>query len=568
MRFWLALTAFVAGLTLTAVGLVDQYENRPLEFIRVSKQLENPANYLMIPNRTLSSYQGSIQVNATGTDKIFIATVRESDVQAWLEPSPHFELRLSVEVATKTADLAVVEKSGTGNFIDPRGQDIWRTVVLADGSATIDVPQGNEVAVFIASTGTDPAPANVAISWDLPPTPLPFSPLPPIGLVVMSVGAIAVLYESIRRHRRSKITRSYRGPKPPKPRRFKPLVFANPKATSERRAARGLGFVALALSVGMVTGCAQPYANPIINPSPSSAPDTLTPVMTREQVERVLGEIVSVIADADSDLDREVIATRMTGPALAMRRAAYNLARRTEADDKPEPILAGPLKLFLPSATDTWPRSVMVVTGDERLQLMVLRQDSARDNYQLLHYSALLPGSDFPEVAAEEVGANAIKIDSRFLAFDPTELPRALGDLINSPEDNAWGGLIDPENKYVTDLIGVQKNLVDTLSNANLEFKHNLGDERISLLATADGGALAAIHMVDTYTIIPKRPGDAVAVTGDEALLLGIRGSATGIETRYGAMLLFYIPASGSEQKVRLLGATQQLLTAVVLGAQ
>jgi hypothetical protein len=147
-------------------------------------------------------------------------------------------------------------------------------------------------------------------------------------------------------------------------------------------------------------------------------------------------------------------------------------------------------------------------------------------------------------------------------------LPRALGDLINSPEDNAWGGLIDPENKYVTDLIGVQKNLVDTLSNANLEFKHNLGDERISLLATADGGALAAIHMVDTYTIIPKRPGDAVAVTGDEALLLGIRGSATGIETRYGAMLLFYIPASGSEQKVRLLGATQQLLTAVVLGAQ
>jgi len=74
--------------------------------------------------------------------------------------------------------------------------------------------------------------------------------------------------------------------------------------------------------------------------------------------------------------------------------------------------------------------------------------------------------------------------------------------------------------------------------------------------------------MIDTYTIIPKEPGDAVAITGDEALLLGTGGSATGIETRYGAMLLFHVPAVGSESRVTLIGATQQLLTAVSLGAR
>ena len=49
---------------------------------------------------------------------------------------------------------------------------------------------------------------------------------------------------------------------------------------------------------------------------------------------------------------------------------------------------------------------------------------------------------------------------------------------------------------------------------------------------------------------------------------VGAGGSATGIETRYGAMLLFHMPAAGSESRVRLLGATQQLLTAVSLGAR
>ena len=56
------------------------------------------------------------------------------------------------------------------------------------------------------------------------------------------------------------------------------------------------------------------------------------------------------------------------------------------------------------------------------------------------------------------------------------------------------------------------------------------------------------------------------AISGDEAILLGSGGSATGIEARYGAMLIFHVPAAGSENRVTLLGATQQLLTAIALG--
>jgi hypothetical protein len=290
--------------------------------------------------------------------------------------------------------------------------------------------------------------------------------------------------------------------------------------------------------------------------------------MTKDQLKRILGEITEVVSLADAELDRESIEARVSGPALVARRAAYNIARRTENPAPPAPLLAEPIQLFLPSATDTWPRSVMVVTGEQTLTMLVLRQESARDQYRLYQYMDILPGVDFPEVAGEEVGANTVKEDSKFLLMPPTDLATAVGSLLNEGPDSTWSILVDGENQYISDVSSVQQSLAQTLSNANVTFDHKLSTDGMVLLTSGEGGALVGMYMIDTYTIIPKEPGDAVAISGQEAILLGAGGSATGIETRYGAMLLFHMPAAGSESRVRLLGATQQLLTAVSLGAR
>jgi hypothetical protein len=329
-----------------------------------------------------------------------------------------------------------------------------------------------------------------------------------------------------------------------------------------------LKFVALALVAASLSGCTPEYQNPVLSPSPSPAQDTLTPVMTKDQLKRVLGEITAVVAEADAELDREIIEVRVTGPALVARRAAYNIARRTEDPQPPAPLLAAPIQLFLPSATDTWPRSVMVVTGEQTLTMMILRQESARDQYRLYQYMDILPGVDFPAVAAEEVGANTVKEDSKFLLMPPADLAKAVGSLLNEGPDSAWSILVDGDNQYIKDVSSVQQSLAETLSNANVTFDHKISNDEMVLLTSGEGGALVGVYMIDTYTIIPKSPGDAVAISGQEAILLGAGGSATGIETRYGAMLLFHMPAAGSESRARLLGATQQLLTAISLGAR
>jgi hypothetical protein len=71
--------------------------------------------------------------------------------------------------------------------------------------------------------------------------------------------------------------------------------------------------------------------------------------------------------------------------------------------------------------------------------------------------------------------------------------------------------------------------------------------------------------MVDTWEIKPSVRNSAVTVSGDELLLLGVEGSTRGVSTRYGNMLLFYVPLDSSDQKIRLLGATQSLLSIEVL---
>ena len=571
MRFWLSITTFVVGLTLTAIGLVNQLENQPLNFITAEAELSTPTTFVMIPNKVLTAYPGKVSVTANNDGEVFLAAGRESDIVGWIGKAQYSETRLGVNQAKEEVVISEVERSGGGELADPRGSDLWRLEVAEDFEGKISVPEGNEVGVLIAAKGVDMAPRKIKIEWDLPDEGAPIAPITMVGLGLMLAGAFWSLWLFITSYRKSGITRNWRGPKRPKPQLKFPNFKKNQTESSQptsRREARTLKFAALVLVSATLAGCTPDYQNPVLSPSPSPAQDVLTPVMTKDQVKRVLEEITAVVSEADAELNRESIEARVSGPALVARRAAYNIARRTENAEPPAPLLASPIQLFLPSATDTWPRSVMVVTGEQTLTMMILRQETARDQYRLYQYMDILPGVDFPEVAAEEIGANTVKEDSKFLLMPPADLATAVGSLLNEGPDSTWSILVDGDNQYIADVSSVQQSLAQTLSNANVTFDHKISPDDMVLLTSGEGGALVGIYMIDTYTIIPKSPGDAVAISGQEAILLGAGGSATGIETRYGAMLLFHMPAAGSESRARLLGATQQLLTAVSLGAR
>jgi hypothetical protein len=563
MRFWIALTLFVGGLVSASLGLWNQLQNAPLDRITSVANLEAPTTYLYLPSSLLSAYQAPVSVEALGP-KVLIAQARDGDILGWLGDSPYVELRLTINSNEQRAELLEIPRGEQGALADPTGSDMWRAEVVGEESASITPPLDGETGLLIASNGIEGAPRSLSITWDLTDQPVTIAPITLIGISLMVIGAVMALIEAIiyrRKYRRRRI-----GPRPPR-RRAPRRAVSQAGAPRRGRRAQTLSFAASVLSVSMLSGCVPEYENPLLSPSPIAAPETLTPAVTKEQAEKILREIVAVVEKSDETLNRESLEVRVSGPALQVRRFDYNLVRRfTETERLPQPIQSSPVQLFLPPATDTWPRSIVMVTGEENLQLLVLRQESAREKYNLYLYANLLPDISFPEVASELIGANQLKPDNKFLKVSPDVLVEAVGDLLNQGADSTWSLVMDPENAYIQDVSSVQRSLTETLTNANLDFAHELAADEPVMLTTVDGGALVALYMIDTYTIIPKRPGDAVAISGDEAILLGSGGSATGIEARYGAMLIFHVPAAGSENRVSLLGATQQLLTAIALG--
>ena len=391
MRFWIALLVFVTGLASSAVGFNNQLENQPITVINASASLTKPASYVLIPNDVLSAYEGETSVFAIGDGAVFMATGREADIVAWLGDSAYVEMRLSVDKSKRIASLVEIERPGVGELDDPVGEDIWKREILSNGTALLPIEVNNEVAVLMASTGIELAPRTLRVTWQLEEAEAPIAPITLIGLGIMLLGALLGMHAAFvygKKFRSRRNTRGPRRPKPPKPKRAVSQAGNGP--LTSRRALRGMKFVVLALSVGMLAGCVPDYQNPIISPKPLEQPGVLTATLDGSQLQRILKEISDVVAIADATLDRESLEVRVAGPALEIRRAAYALAAKsTDTTFAPTKILSGPVQLFLPGATDTWPRNTIVVTGENALQVLALRQESPRDDYKLYQYLSL-----------------------------------------------------------------------------------------------------------------------------------------------------------------------------------
>jgi hypothetical protein len=201
--------------------------------------------------------------------------------------------------------------------------------------------------------------------------------------------------------------------------------------------------------------------------------------------------------------------------------------------------------------------------GDSALpQLIVLQQQSPRENYQVWYTVRLMPGAKIPAVPAAQSGSIPVDAKSLFLKVPPLSLPATYGDLLNKGESSLSAQLFDVSNdEFYKQVSSSQTEQVTNLKNGKISFTHKLGDANVIGLSTSQAGALVAVYMTDTYLIRPTKAGTAVAVSGQEALILGGNGSTKGVRSIYGNMLLFFVPALSESSRIRLIGVTQGLVS-------
>ena len=568
MRFLIAATLFIVSISFLLLGLAQRTIWAPPAVFAVNLVGPGAQPYLVIPAEALAMMPGDATISTSGSGQVFLATGRDVDVLAWVATTSHSIVESSVE----DQSLKVIPKPGTSDFISPVGSDLWLSEFSAESAGQLVVPEGQDLSVLVASDGLTPAPERVRVSWPTENSTTVSDIFLSVGLGLLVIAIffnVLALGKMIRnRGPRRKVPKAPQGP------RYKPKNRGYDLPRRGRRSASNK-IALVPVSVGLVlalSGCQVTQA-PEATPTPSesatvSIVDEIEPALNEEQVTRILADIQSVVADADASGETGLLQTRVEGPALLFREANY-LLRSKSPDVAPlPPISTSVVSITIISKTEDWPRALMVVTqeGDELPQTLVIQQLSPREPYKLIYNMALLPGVEFPDVAAANDGAIPVEVDSLFLKISPLNLAPAYGDLIdNGPSSEFFSQFDLATDKFYEQISQTQADQAENLDEATTVFSHELADANVVSLTTSDSGAIVALMMVDTWEIKPNSRTSAVTVSGDELLLLGAEGSRTGVSTRYGNMLLFYVPLASSDQKIRLLGATQSLLSIEVL---
>ncbi len=566
MRFIVAAVLFITGVVTVLVGIAERTVWAPPAAHRLSIELKTNNPLVLVPNEVLHSYVGNPVLTVRGSQNVFVASGRQSDVEAWIGTTNHDSIFLD-PISKQLRSSSVLGSELPSN---PTDSDLWRVQRNGSKQVSILAKPDDSAGLLIASDGLATAPRNLELVWrvvsDLGVSNITLY----VGTGLLVVGLILNLWSyQVMRKNRGPRRRLPKAPQGPKTRRKR---NSNRIAPQRGRRVQGRTFIAIPTSIvllGLLSGCSTAPVTPVIavDPTSQAALDELPPpVVTSQQLKLIMARVANVTAVADKALDHVALGSRYIGPALAVRQAHYLLRGKGSKVDPLPKIFAGPISFSLPEASSKWPRQMMVVTDqpdDSALpQLVAMQQATPRSNYMVWYTVGLMPGASIPKAASPKVGAVPVDAASLFLKLPPNQVAEAYGDVINLGSKSLKADLFNTtKDEFYNQVSSSQTAQIAKLTKAKINFAHKTGEQNILSLATLDAGALVALYMTDTYTIRPNSASAVVSVSGDEKLLLGADGSASGIRSVYGDMLVFYVPPLSEDSRIRLIGATQGLIS-------
>lgn len=570
MRFVIATVLLVISAVSIALGFILKGPFEANNYHEVSFKVQSPYSYVVIPHETLTAYQGEISVQATGTKEIFYADARERDIQDWIGTSNF--VRLNLNPSTLEPDISQI--TAGGDNANPEGSDMWRTAIKVKNTLLTQVNMFDDTGVLLASDGLAHAPGDITVKWQMAniinwPLVLIFGGL---ALLVIALIFNYLAFRHVRRLRgpKRRIPKAPRGPK------YRKRVRPDVPLKGRRRVGRKMVIAPASLiTLSLLTGCSTPSG--VADQEKAQYPSVKV-VLTDAQLQRVVREVAATVKQSDTNRNEALLITRVAGPALETRKIQYLLQVKSKKIPKLPDIVANPITVALPMSSPDeslgWqPRTLMVVTKSDSTtrapQMLVLQQETPRSNYRLWYLIDLLPTANFPKVAAQEVGSIPIDANNAYLATKLTSIPFKYGNALNLGAESKFAENFDfTADKFYAAVSEYQAQQKEELKKVkvSIKFVHTLGNPNIIGMSTVDGGGLIAIAMNDTSIIKPQVRGSAVSVTQtDHKILLGAPGSSTGLNIVYENMMLFYVPVAGSNEKIRLVGASQGILSVKAL---
>ncbi|NBS86232.1 MAG: hypothetical protein EBS58_06070, partial [Micrococcales bacterium] len=506
MRFVIATVLLISSMVTFVVGLAIKGPFEAAAESRLTYKIESPDSYVLIPHETLTKFEGDVSVEASGIKNIFYADAREQDIQYWIGTSNF--LRLGVNPANQKPVALPIRAGGTN--ASPVDSDLWRNQLVVKTSLLTKVAMFEDTGVLLAGDGFNRGPQNINIIWK---TDQPINwPLVLFGLgAAFLMASLIVNYLGFRNIRKLRGPRR-RIPKAPTGPKYRRRIRADVPKRGRRASGRTRSKLAILpvgiLTVSLLNGCANTQA--VENAEVTTQFEKVGVVVTDSQLQRIVGDLATKVKAADTDKDWKALAIRAAGPVLEIRKVRYLLQSKSKKIKALPDIVANPvtvsLPMQLPEEETAWqPRTIMLVTKSEETtqgpQLMVLQQQTPRENYKLWYLIDLLPGNTFPEVAAQDAGALTVESDNAFLATKLDTLPYKYGNVLNKGTSSTFAREFDLKaDKFFEARNADQNAQKEDLKKvkATISFQHALGDKNISGMLTLKSGGLIAVAMTDT----------------------------------------------------------------------
>ncbi len=622
MRFVWAVAAFFLAAVLIGAGIAQRtvFLGPQTEHAKVAGS--GAQAYTLIDGAVLAQHPGAQTLMVRGDGAVFVAYGRTADVKAWLADTDYTAVALkkgrptssdvpaSVEPSTAPSTPPAVPGGGDADTPGatpapsaaartPSGSDLWLDEFRQRGSvvAPLRLPAG--MSVIVASDGTKAAPSDISISWSLDNTTPWAGPLI-LGGGLLLLAGIVLWVLGIRHVRRSRGPR--RKPLPPLP-DTEPIdlaaeggdgadkgVIAATPPTRRRALPARRAFVALPLAAASLlafSGCsagAWPQWGAPVSTTPTPTSSVIVPegqqqpVVTITQAERILTRVSETVAKADADRNPDLAATRLAGSALAERITDYRLGAGIPGR-KPMPAIAfKPLRIVLPQAVDTWPRTVMTIVTDRSNAkvaptIAMLTQQDPWSTYRLTYFASLEAAAQLPDLAPAWIGTSLVAPDSPFLVMAPDKLAGAYADVVTNGAKSPYAAAFDTSSDQFAPSVAAdrQKRLAafnqTGSATGSLTFATSAGQQPPLALATLESGAIVAVNLYETDTVRPTNADAVIKLDNNPTvqLLAGTAQSQTGFVTTFSDQLFFYVPGQGSTEKIRLLGYGSNILSAGVI---
>jgi hypothetical protein len=561
VRFVIAIVLFVVAFVAVGVGIAQRTILAGPSSVTQDIRVAGSAPLTLVQPAALHAHAGTQSITVTGGKTVFLAAGRETDVRAWIGKTSY------TSVGWSAKKLAFTQKSTTGS-------DLWVQEFTGSQELTRKINAPSDVALLLASDGKSAAPSRVSITWPLDNSTPWSTPLVVGGIGVLLLGLLAFIWALVharrRRGPRRKTPKTPRNPRPPQLKRGAERKAIEAPARGRRRSG-ALGFIALGTSALVLAGCTTgpTTASPSATSTPAGAEKLEPTAVTEPQLSDILAHAERTVADADAKGDATLLATRMDGPALALRTANYQM-RATDSTVTPvEALPTGSVSIALPQQTDTWPRSVFAViqsASDSKAAPVgvMLVQKAPRENYKITYATTL--ELDVPAVAPATVGAQRQPADNKVGILRPDQLAAAYGDtLINGTQSSfAKDFQIDGDKLQAAVGSAYKADFKAKLPpTATIAYTNKAGSGEVIAFGTNDAGQIVAVSDDDVETVTPTEAGAAINPQGLVKVLSGKEQSLKGITATYGLQLLFYVPpVSAKGKKIQLLGFAQGLVSA------